>query len=119
MVLRLRSHLDQSIAEAPRNVVLLDRAAAASDLIEFCLNHRMRRVLLYSEGLAADFFDLKTGVAGTVLQKCRQYRLRLAVVLDQRLSLSDRFRELVAEENRSPYVRFSRSAEEARDWLVQ
>ena len=118
MVLELRNHNEQSIAEAPRNLVLVDRAAAVTDVIEFCLNNRVRRVLLYSENLAAEFFDLKTGMAGTMLQKFRQYRLRLAIVLDPDLSLSDRFRELAAEENKAPYVRFARTAEEARDWLV-
>jgi hypothetical protein len=56
-------------------------------------------------------------MAGSVLEKCRQYRLRVAIVLNPALELGTRFRELMTEENKTSYVRFCLTFEEARDWL--
>src|SRR5262245_22160120 len=118
MDLQIHSYGGRRIAEGRAGLTLLPSARDVSDLIEHCFNHATRLVLLDAGNLGEDFFDLKSGMAGVVLEKCRQYRLRLAVVLPPEQELSARFRELVAEENKRPYVRFCATAQEGRDWLV-
>jgi hypothetical protein len=58
--------------------------------------------------LAPEFFDLRTGVAGAILQKFTQYRLVLAVVgdLSAYTRVSDALRQLVAESNRGRHIWF-------------
>jgi Domain of unknown function (DUF4180) len=115
--LELQSHSGQQVAEGSPGLMLLDNASAVSDLIEFCFNNRVKRILLCSDNLSTAFFDLKSGMARSVLEKCRQYRLRVAIVLNPGLELGTRFRELMTEENKRSYVRFCLTSEEARDWL--
>ena len=54
------------------------------------------------ERLAADFFRLRTGVAGAVVQKFVNYRLRLVVVGDitEHVAASTALRDFVREANR-------------------
>ncbi len=37
-------------------------------------------IILPAENLSADFFDLKTGLAGDILQKFSNYRMKLAII---------------------------------------
>jgi hypothetical protein len=52
-----------------------------------------------------------------VLQKLRNYGIRLAVVCPSESMFSRRFGEMVAEERRSPYFAIFETANEARTWL--
>jgi uncharacterized protein DUF4180 len=55
-----------------------------------------------------DFFRLRSGVAGEIMQKFVNYRIRLAVVGDigARIAASDALRDLVRESNRGRQVWF-------------
>jgi hypothetical protein len=75
-------------------------------------------VLLYSHNLPDAFFDLSSGQAGAILQKLRNYRVRLAVVCPPgSVQFSSRFGEVVAEERRGQYFNVFETRDEAREWL--
>jgi Domain of unknown function (DUF4180) len=65
-------------------------------------------VAIPADLFAPEFFDLRTGLAGAVLQKFVNYHLRLAVVGDiaHHLRASAALRALVAESNRGGQVWF-------------
>ncbi|HEY8373608.1 MAG TPA: DUF4180 domain-containing protein [Pseudonocardiaceae bacterium] len=71
----------------------------ANDLIAQAWQHEARWVAVPVTGIAADFFRLRTGVAGQVVQKFVNYRIGLAVVgdltahLDGSRALTDFVRE--------------------------
>ena len=67
--------------------------------------------------LATEFFDLRTGFAGEVLQKFTNYRIRLAIVVADPAAHGSRFSELVYEHRSHRYVRFFGSGQLARQWL--
>ena len=69
--------------------------------------------------LSADFFDLKTGLAGLVLQKFVNYRTKLAVIVRDPSGYGARFSELAYEHRTHPTVRFFNSEQPARQWLAQ
>ena len=75
-------------------------------------------LLLDESDIAAEFFDLKSGFAGDVLQKFTNYRARLAIVLFDESAHGSRFSELVYEHRTHPCVRFFESAQDARRWLA-
>jgi hypothetical protein len=75
-------------------------------------------LLLNESQLAADFFDLRTGLAGEVLQKFTNYRVRLAIVVADASAHGPRFGELVHEHRSHPSVRFFAGAQDARRWLA-
>ena len=61
--------------------------------IEACWAAKTRAALLYAENLTPNFFDLSSGEAGEILDKVRQYRIRLAIVcLPGTVGFSSRFR---------------------------
>jgi hypothetical protein len=86
-------------------------------VIEACYGNDVDRVLLYAENLPEHFFDLSSGEAGAVLQKLRNYHIRLAVVRSPTLRLSRRCGELMAEEQRGPYFRLFDTRPDAETWL--
>ncbi|MFE1168558.1 DUF4180 domain-containing protein [Nocardiopsis sp. NPDC058789] len=71
----------------------------AADVIGDAFHHGVTWVAVPAARLDADFFRLRTGVAGEFLQKFANYRLRLAVVGDvsRHVAASDAFRDLVRE----------------------
>jgi hypothetical protein len=87
-------------------------------LLEACFSAGTRAALLYAENLPAAFFDLSSGQAGAILQKLRNYRVRLAVVAPPgRIRVSSRFAEMVEEERRGRDFGMFGSRDAAREWL--
>ena len=68
--------------------------------------------------LSPDFFDLRTGFAGEVLQKFTNYRTRLAIVVADANAYGGRFGELAYEHRTHSAVRFFATAQLARQWLA-
>lgn len=75
-------------------------------------------LLLDESQLGADFFDLRSGLAGEVLQKFTNYRVRLAIVVVDAAAYGSRFSELVREHRTHNAVRFFSDARLARQWLT-
>lgn len=96
---------------------LMARMGDVTIAIEACFEHAARGLLLYSENLTPRFFDLSSGEAGEILQKLRNYQIRLAVVRAPGLRLSSRFGELLADEQRGPYFRLFDERAAAAEWL--
>ena len=86
-------------------------------LIEMCWTHDVDRVLLYPQNLPQDFFDLSSREAGEVLQKLRNYHIRLAVVCSPNTRLSSRFGEMLEDERRGPYFQLFGERSAAEEWL--
>jgi hypothetical protein len=87
-------------------------------VVEACFSARVNSALLYAPNLPEHFFDLSSGEAGIILQKLRNYRIRVAVVRTSNdAPLSDRFREMAAEEQRGNHFRVFESRQAAREWL--
>ena len=75
-------------------------------------------LVLDETDLGADFFDLRTGLAGEVLQKFTNYRARLAIVVADDAAHGSRFGELMYEHRAHRCVRFFASAQLARQWMA-
>ena len=98
---------------AERGIVI----ASGQDALTLVAESGCERVILARENLHPDFFDLRTGLAGEVLQKFVIYGLRLAIVGDFRHVGSRSLRALIHESNRTGRVVFAGSEEEvARLW---
>jgi hypothetical protein len=96
----------------------LRRARDAGWIVEACLSNRARCALLYAVNVTPGFFDLSSGEAGEILQKLRNYRVRLAVVRPpDSPPMSSRFGEMLAEEGRGPHFGVFDTRAEAEAWL--
>jgi hypothetical protein len=105
--------------ERPAGAPLLAGAREIDRVLEACFAAEFRAALRYAENLPPAFFDLSSGEAGTILQKLRNYGVRLAVVQAPGASpASSRFGEVVAEERmRGDFAVFASRAD-ARAWLA-
>ena len=103
--------------EGPAGQPLLRQPGDVNTLIEASFEHGTTRLLLYSENLTERFFDLSSGDAGEILQKLRNYHIRLAVVHSPTVQLSRRFEELMIEENQMPHFRLFEDRQAAQAWL--
>ena len=91
----------------------------ASLLIERCWAGKTRAAVLYPSNMTANFFDLSSGEAGAILQKLRNYRIRLAVVCPPgSVRFSSRFGEMMTEERKHGYFGVFESEMAAREWLT-
>ncbi|MEA4906372.1 MAG: DUF4180 domain-containing protein [Anaerolineaceae bacterium] len=88
------------------------------DLVAACGEHGSDRLLLHEGNLSADFYDLRSGLAGVVMLKLSNYRLRAAAVLPPEKSGQGRFGEMVLETNRGRQFRVYPEREAALDWLA-
>ena len=70
-------------------------------------------IILYERNITHDFFDLQTKLAGEILQKFSNYRIRLVIVSDWSKYTSRSLEAFITESNRGKTVNFSSSPTEA------
>ena len=70
-------------------------------------------VIIYKKNIAPIFFDLKSGIAGEILQKFSNFRLRLVIVGDFSSHPSKSLNDFIYESNKRKQVNFTISQEEA------
>jgi hypothetical protein len=92
----------------------------AMAIIEFCFENQLDRVMLYADNFTDRFFDLSSREAGLLLQKFRNYHIKVAAVVSLETTPHSRnFPEMVAEENRRGDFHLCADPEEAEAWLLQ
>lgn len=92
-------------------------AASAAEVIANCYYQGAERVVVYERNIDPAFFDLKTGVAGEVLQKVSNYRMRLAIEGDFGKFESQSLRDFIYESNKGGRVCFVPTLEAALEAL--
>jgi hypothetical protein len=70
-------------------------------------------MIIHRQTLHNDFFDLRTGLAGEILQKFSNYRMRLYIVGELSGFKSKSLSDFIRESNRTGNIRFVRTLEEA------
>ena len=70
-------------------------------------------IILYEKNITHDFFDLQTRLAGEILQKFSNYRIRLVIVGDWSKYTSRSLEAFITESNKGKTVNFSSSPTEA------
>jgi hypothetical protein len=92
----------------------------ARDLIEYAMNEQATIVAVPAHRLDPAFFELRTGMAGELLQKMVNYRLKFAVLGDisEHVAASDALRDFVVECNRGRDVFFEPDLEALENRLT-
>ena len=76
-----------------------------------------QKIIVHKSQLGEDFFDLSSGLAGGILQKFSNYRVRLVVVGDLSEHASLRLKEFVLESNKGRQVNFVADTSKALEVL--
>jgi len=108
-----------SAVEASADAALMHTANDVRLVIEACMYYRAEAVLLYPKNLPPGFFDLSSREAGDILQKLRNYQIRLGIICvdSGEVQFSSRFGEMLAEESKGPHFGVFSSREKALAWL--
>lgn len=94
-------------------------AQDALDLLANCAYQGASGIIIRREHLHEAFFDLKNGMAGEILQKFSNYRMRLAVVGDFSGITSKSLRDFIYESNKTGRVLFVPTLAEAKQRLAK
>ncbi len=103
----------QEIAEATADYVLIKNIEDGLDLMGNIYYLGYDKLIIHQEHITPDFFDLKTGVAGEILQKFSNYRVRLAIVGDFSRYESNSLKDFIFESNKQKHINFVSSVTEA------
>lgn len=101
------------IAELISDGLVIADKESGTDLVGNIYYQGFDRVLLYAKNITPAFFELKSGIAGEVLQKFSTYRVRIAIVGDFSTYMSNSLRDFIRESNTRGHVLFVSSREEA------
>ncbi len=74
-------------------------------------------IVLNKSAVSEDFFNLKTGLAGEILQKFVTYHVRLAIVGDFTIYKSKSLKDFIYESNKGKHIFFLSDKEQAVDKL--
>ena len=111
------AHSGQSFVRPLPGGVWIAAENDAIALVQFCAEADTDRILLPAACLSPDFFRLSTRLAGLVLQKLANYRVKAAVVLDT-AAVQGKFYEFMLETNRGQTFRVFDDESRAAAWLL-
>ena len=102
-----------------QNILLIDgheKITSAGDLFDHITDamyyHRCTSVVVDENSLGEAFFDLKTGVAGEILQKCSTYSIKIAIVGDFSKYRGKSLKAFIHESNNGNGVFFKQTIEQ-------
>jgi hypothetical protein len=108
-----------------QNIVIVDKGdkiTNAQDILDIMASSQYQceciGMVLYKESLNESFFDLKTGLAGEILQKFSNYRFKLAIIGDFSHYTSKSLRDFIYECNKGNMVYFKEDLDSALSALV-
>ena len=94
------------IAEVISDQIIIKTAEDGLDLLGNLYYQDFDRIIIYEKNITPDFFDLKNGIAGEVLQKFSNYRIRLIIVGDFSQFISKSIKDFIYESNNGKQVNF-------------
>lgn len=111
-------HIDEiKIAELVSDDCIINGAEDGLDLLGNVYYQGFDKIIIKEQNIIADFFDLKTGLAGEILQKFANYRVRLVIIGDFSKYTSKSLKALIYESNRGRQINFVASQSEAIEVL--
>jgi len=114
MNIEITHYQNCDIAEVTGTGILIHAPQDALEILINCAYQGASKIILHASHLLPDFFDLKTGIAGEILQKVSTYQLQVAIVGDFSQYSSKSLRDFIFESNKMGRVNFVSSVEEAR-----
>ena len=113
--MRIETHHanNSQIAEVISEVVIISTIEDGIDLLGNLYYQGFDKMVIYEKNITPDFFDLKNGMAGEILQKFSTYRVRLAIVGDYSKFKSKSLNDFIYESNKGRHSNFVTSLTEA------
>ncbi|RKO70918.1 DUF4180 domain-containing protein [Sphingobacterium puteale] len=104
---------DQNIAEVKDSGMLINNLDDGLQIMVDCGAQEAYKAILYQENISPDFFELKTKLAGDILQKYTQYDFDVAIVGDFSIYNSKSLNDFIYESNKGRKINFVATRDEA------
>lgn len=109
---------DKEIAIIKDNEILITDVQSALDLIAtVSFETGCYRLILNKSAICEEFFDLKTKLAGDILQKFVNYHVKIAIVGDFSVYTSKSLRDFIYESNKGKTIFFLQDEKQAIEKL--
>lgn len=106
-------HNNEHIAEVKDTGILISNLDDGLQIMVDCAAQEAYKAILYQENISADFFELKTKLAGDILQKYTQYGFDIAIVGDFSIYNSKSLNDFIYESNKGRKINFVATRDEA------
>lgn len=111
-------HIKIQIAEIISEQLLIQHIEDGLDLLGTVYYSGYDCMVIYKTNIIPAFFDLKNGMAGEILQKFSNYRVKLVIVGDFEQNNSKSLNDFIRESNAGKQVNFVATLEEAINRLI-
>lgn len=88
------------------------------DIIGLCISNNIKLLVLGEEAFTEEFINLKSGLAGIVLQKFMNYHIKVSAIIEDKNKVEGRFKELIYELNKSSNFRVFDNSIDAENWIL-
>lgn len=103
----------KKVAEIITDEIILKTTEDGLDLLGNLYYQGFDKIIIHEKNITPDFFDLKTKIAGDILQKFTQYKMPLVIVGDFSKFKSENLGNFIFESNKGKQVNFVNSQSEA------
>lgn len=87
------------------------------DIIGMCISKDIHLLFFREEVFTNEFTNLKTGLAGIVLQKLSNYHIRVVAIIENESIIKGRFKELLTELNKSNNFKVFNNTKDVENWI--
>lgn len=113
MIIETHNINETKIAEVISDVNVINKIEDGLDLLGNLYYQGFEKIIIYEKNITPDFFDLKSGIAGEILQKFSTYRICLAIVGDFSKYKSKSLNDFIFESNKVRHINFASTCTEA------
>jgi hypothetical protein len=107
------------VAESITDEQFINTTQDALDLMGDCGYYGASRIILKKHNILPGFYDLKTGIAGEILQKFSTYDVRLAIIGDFSGISSRSMKDFIRESNKTGRILFAGTPDEGKERLCR
>lgn len=97
---------NKKIAEVVSDKIIIKCKEDGLELLGNLYYQGFDNIIIHEINITSDFFDLKNGMAGEILQKFSTYRVRLAIVGDFTKYTSKNLTDFIYESNKGRQIVF-------------
>lgn len=108
-----------SFAEIISETIVISTVQDALDLMANCRYQGSEHIIIQKEHITEEFFDLKSGIAGEILQKFSNYRCHLAIIGDFSNIQSKSLRDFIYESNKTGRICFVANIDDAFELMTR
>lgn len=106
MELKILEEKNHKIAEINSDETVIKTPQDALDIMADASYYEVRSLILREKNLVPEFFDLRTRLAGEILQKFSNYRFQMAIIGEFKKYKSESLKAFIRESNQGKQVFF-------------